>query len=198
MFATSPFSGQSASVFINFGQQPFTYPVTGYEGLYQTWEEWATFGSLLYDENQGKAIRTSEAKATYGTYFSIPEAGLQYLTKQPAYQVAAYIQQDDGRYCPIEDAEPVKASLAYTEQELVSTQNDLNKTNAQLAKTQDVTKQLIESNLAFRNQLRKEGIAPDRTFDIKLDDLGLDQSVVDTMPVDEEPPKKSPRKRKKS
>ena len=41
MFATSPFSGQSASVFINFGQQPFTYPVTGYEGLYQTWEQWA-------------------------------------------------------------------------------------------------------------------------------------------------------------
>ena len=176
MFATSPFSGQSASVFINFGQQPFTYPVTGHDGLYQTWEQWATFGSLLYDENQGKAIRTSEAKATYGTYFSIPEAGLQYLTKQPAYQVAAYIQQDDGRYCPIQDAEPVKASLAYTEQQLADTQQELVDTAHQLKVEEAKLAVVMRRNEKLREELIRN----------KLE-----------VP-DEEPPKKTTRKRKKS
>ena len=38
-------------MFINFGQQPFTYPVTGHDGLYQTWEQ-----------QKGTAIRLAEAR----------------------------------------------------------------------------------------------------------------------------------------
>ena len=63
MFASSPFSGQSASVFINFGQQPFAYPVAGYEGLYQTWSEWViqTLRSGLAEADALRSVLISHA-----------------------------------------------------------------------------------------------------------------------------------------
>ena len=163
-----------------------------YNTLDQTWEEWATFGVLLYDENHQRVIAASDALKTYGTAYSLPVAGVQPLVEQPSYPVAAYVQQEDGRYEAIESAAPTKAALASTQETLASTQNDLDETTAQLEKTQDVTKQLIESNLAFRNQLRKEGIAPDRTFDIKYDDLGFETGVVlPALEEEEKPPKRA-------
>ena len=164
-----------------------------YGTLFQTWEEWATFGVLLYDENHQRAIAASDALKTYGYAYSLPEAGVQPLVEQPPYPVSAYVQQEDGRYEAIESAAPSKAALASTQQTLASTQNDLDETTAQLEKTQDVTKQLIESNMAFRAQLRKEGIAPDRTFDIKYDDLGFETGVILPTPEEEEEPPKRAR-----
>ena len=63
MFAASPFSGQSASVFINFGQQPFAYPVAGYETLYQTWSEWVieTLRSGLAEADALRSVLISHA-----------------------------------------------------------------------------------------------------------------------------------------
>ena len=154
-----------------------------YQTLYQNWEEWATFGILLYDENQHRSIAQSDVKKTYGTFYPLPEAGLQPLTEQPNYQVATYVQQSDGAYKPIESAEPSKAALASTQEQLSETQQELEATERQLKVEEVKFAAVMERNAEMRSALLKAGVeAPPVNLDIKFDRPGPG-----TMPIEPEP-----------
>ena len=181
--------GGANNITNNFGQQPFvasnvthdldkgTVEIGGvtYNTLYQTFDQWATFGALLYDENNGGPIAQSQALQAYGSLTALPEAGLQPLTEQPAYQVAAYVQQDDGAYQPIESAEPSKAALASTQEALADTQQELMIAERKFSV-------VMERNKAMRDAMLKAGVeAPPVDLDIDVGRPGAS-----TMPIEPE------------
>ena len=138
---------------------------------------------VIFDENHSRTIAQSQALRTYGSLGVNPDAGLQPLTEQPAYQVAAYVQQDDGAYKPIESAEPSKVALASTQEVLADTQQELVTTERRLAIEEAKFSAVMERNAEMRSALLKAGVeAPPVNLDIKFDRPGPG-----TMPIEPEP-----------
>ena len=99
---------------VNFGQHPFVYaPPEGYLTLYQTWDEYATFGTFFYNENTDEVIQAFTLQRRYGLTGAKPEAGIYELSVQPNFAVAAYVKEDNV-YVPIENPE---SRIAYAEEQ---------------------------------------------------------------------------------
>ena len=124
----------------NFGQQPFVNtPPDGYEGFYQTWDEWATMGLFFFNENTGRTITSFELNRKYGLTAASPDAGIYNLTFQPRARVFDYLKQATS-YLPLEDLLP---QLEATEASLASTQADLDAAQAALVTaTEDIAENL--------------------------------------------------------
>ena len=146
---------------INFGQQPFvasnvTYDqATGiatvggvdYNTLFQTWDEWATFGLFFFNENTGKTITSFDLNRKYGLTAAAPDAGIYNLTFQPRATVLEYLKQATA-YLPLEDLFPeleaTQAKLSNTEESLTATQTEL----VQVRAERDEAKDNLEEQIA--------------------------------------------------
>ena len=76
-----------------------------FDKLYQTWDQYATFGSFFYNENTDEIIQAFTLQRRYGLLSAKPEAGIYDLAVQPNFAVAAYVKEDN-IYVPIENPEP--------------------------------------------------------------------------------------------
>ena len=122
----------SRNAVVNFGQQPFaasnvTYDIDAgtveidgetYGTLYQTWDQYATYGLFFYNENTDEIIQKFTLQRRYGLTGAKPSAGIYELAVQPNFAVAAYIKEDE-TYVPIENPEPrIAAAEAQAEAEI--------------------------------------------------------------------------------
>jgi hypothetical protein len=90
--------------------------------LYQTWEQYATFGAFFYNENTDEIIQAFTLQRRYGLMGAMPEAGIYELAVQPNFAVAAYIKEDNV-YVPIEDPAPrIAAAEAQAEAQVAAAQ----------------------------------------------------------------------------
>ena len=89
-----------------------------YNTLYQTWDQYATYGLFFYNENTDEIIQKFTLQRRYGLTGAKPSAGIYELAVQPNFAVAAYIKEDE-TYVPIENPEPrIAAAEAQAEAEI--------------------------------------------------------------------------------
>ena len=93
-----------------------------YNTLYQTWDQYATYGLFFYNENTDEIIQKFTLQRRYGLTGAKPSAGIYELAVQPNFAVAAYIKEDE-TYVPIENPEPrIAAAEAQAAAEVAATE----------------------------------------------------------------------------
>ena len=98
-----------------------------YDTLYQTWEQYATYGLFFYNENTDEIIQKFTLQRRYGLTGAKPSAGIYELAVQPNFAVAAYIKEDE-TYVPIENPEPrIAAAEAQAAAEVAAAQAETRK-----------------------------------------------------------------------
>ena len=98
-----------------------------YNTLYQTWDQYATYGAFFYNEQTDEVIQAFTLKRRYGLLGAKPEAGIYELSVQPNFAVAAYIKEDS-TYVPIENPEPrIAAAEAQAAAEVAAAQAEVRK-----------------------------------------------------------------------
>ena len=98
-----------------------------YNTLFQTWDQYATYGLFFYNENTDEIIQKFTLQRRYGLTGAKPSAGIYELSVQPNFAVAAYIKEDE-TYVPIENPEPrIAAAEAQAAAEVAAAQAEVRK-----------------------------------------------------------------------
>ena len=103
------------------------FPGGTYNTLFQTWDQYATYGLFFYNENTDEIIQKFTLQRRYGLTGAKPSAGIYELAVQPNFAVAAYIKEDE-TYVPIENPEPrIAAAEAQAAAEVAAAQAETRK-----------------------------------------------------------------------